>query len=222
MRIILALVVLGVGVWAQEPLGIGGGGFMPVFLFPNLQELNEELSQAGFGEFDSPLVLWGGCGFGGFLTGSRFGGMGYGGDITVSSGEKSAQLSLGVGGFVMEQGLVAQERAALSLGLMIGGGSAELLLVFHKPSSFGEALATPASTSLSRGFFALQPYVSAELFLLDWMFVKVNVGYLFSWGDPWEISGTAVAGPPGQLSAMVFQVFIVFGGKAPVEEPAGE
>lgn len=218
MHIILALAVLTLGVWAQEPLGLGGGGFMPVLLFPNFQELNEALAQAGFGKFDSPLILWGGGGFGGFLAGSRFGGMGYGGDITISSGEKSAQLSLGVGGFVIEQGLVAQERAGLSLGLMIGGGSAELLLIFQKPSSFTEALTTPACTNLSREFFALQPYVSAELFLLDWMFLKVNVGYLFTLGAPWEISGSPVAGPPSQLHTLVLQVFIAFGGKAPLEE----
>ncbi len=35
MRTILALFVLAVSVWAQEPLGVGGGGFTPVFLFPN-------------------------------------------------------------------------------------------------------------------------------------------------------------------------------------------
>ncbi len=143
--------------------------------------------------------------------------MGHCGDISISLGEKSVQLALGVGGFVIEQGFVAQEWAGLSLGLMIGGGSAELSLIFQKPSSLTEALTTPAGTTLRREFFALQPHVSAELSPLDWMFLKVNVGYLFAWGVPWEISGSPVAGPPSHLRALVLQVFIPFGGKAPLE-----
>lgn len=203
---------------AQGALGIGGGGFMPVLYFPDLSALNAELSAHGFGGFSGPLPLWGGGGFGGLLSGPRLGGMGYGGEISVRRGEKTATLSFSAGGFLTERALFAEGNMALGFGLLLGGGSAELELIFRAPSSFEEALATPTSTRLSRGFFALEPYLTLELFLFDWAFLKVQVGYLLALGDGWKAGGFDLGGVPASLSAPVLHFFVNFGGYASLTE----
>lgn len=215
--IVLVLLVGFLGL-AQEPLGVGAGGFMPVLYFLELSALNGELSAHGFGEFPDPLLLRGGGGFGGLLSGSRLGGMGYGGEASVRQGEKTAVLSIGVGGFLAEHAFFATENLALGFGLLLGGGSAELELIFRVPSSFEEALTTPTSTRLSRGFFALEPYVTLELFLWDWAFLKVQAGYLLAVGGGWEAGEFSLGGVPASLSAPLIHFFVSFGGRAPLSE----
>ncbi len=191
---------------------------MPVLYFLDFSALNAELSAHGFGEFSGPLLLWGGGGFGGLLSGPRLGGMGYGGEISVRRGEKMATLSVGAGGFLAERVLFAAGDLAFGLGLLLGGGGAELELVFRAPSSFEEALATPTSTRLSRGFFALEPYVTLELFFLDWLFFKIQAGYLLALGGGWEAGEFSLGGVPESMSAPLLHFFVSFGGRTSLSE----
>ena len=221
MRIVFLLFCVAFFAFGEEPMGLGGGGFMTGFLFPDLSELNVYLIQNGFAGLPSPLVLWGGGGMGGLLEGTRMGGAGFGGETQSLLDGKRALLSVGGGGFLAERSLFSQNTFTFAFGLMIGGGDAELFLAFREPSSFDDALANPVCTRLRREFFLLAPYLSAELFLLDWAFLKVNLGFLFTFGGPWEANGVPVAGPPAAFHSPVLQFFLHLGGSVPLEEEEG-
>jgi hypothetical protein len=221
MRILFLALCVAFLAFGEEPMALGGGGFMAGLLFLDLSELNTYLVQNGFAGLPSPLVLSGGGGMGGLLEGSRVGGAGFGGETQSVLNEKRASLSLGAGGFLTEQALFSKKTLAFALGFMIGGGDAELLLVFRKPSSFEDALTSPVCTRLRRGFFLLVPYLSAEVFLLDWAFLKVNVGFFFTLGGPWEADGVSVSGPPASFHAPLLQLFFHLGGVLPLEEEGG-
>jgi hypothetical protein len=198
--------------------GLGGGGPMPGLLLLDLAELNEYLEAYGYAPLDDMVFVMGGGGWGGELTGVRFGGLGWGGDITSKAGQRVATLSVGFGGFMIERGIFAGNRYSLALGAVIGGGGADLDLLSHQPTSFDDAISNPANTSLTRGFFAVQAYAGIEATLLDWILLKVNLGYLWTFGEPWKQQGLSLPGPPETFSAPLAQVMITFGGRAELEE----
>jgi hypothetical protein len=229
--ILLAIVALalsiGLGqaaVKAEEPEGgIGGGGMAGTLLFLDLSALNRVLAAHGYGPLDDTLSLIGGGGFGGTIGGLRFGGLGGGGEVSSVLGEKIAKLSLGFGGFLIERGLFAGERYSLSVGAVIGGGGADLTLLDHRSASFEDAIANPSGTRLTRGFFAVETHFGLEVALLDWIMLRVDVGYLWTFGGSWEQEGSPLLGPPESLSAPLVRFMIAFGGKAkpePEEERA--
>lgn len=199
--------------------GMGGGGFMPGLLFLNLSDLNTVLEANGYAPFEEMIFVMGGGGFGGFIKGPRFGGMGWGGDTSSKLGTRKAQLSIGFGGFLIEQGLLSAERYSFSAGIVAGGGGADLKLLDHHSDSFETAISRPPNTALTRGFFAAEIYGAAEVSLLDWLTLKVYVGYLLTFGGPWEQDGNALPGPPKELGAPIVSFMITFGGKEEAEQP---
>ncbi len=221
MRILFLALCVAFLAFGEEPVALGGGGFMAGLLFPDLSELNTYLVQNGFASLPSPLVLSGGGGMGGFLAGSRMGGAGFGGETQSVLNERKVLLSVGAGGFLTEQALFSRKTLAFAFGLMIGGGDAELFLIFREPSSFDDALGNPVCTRLVRKFLLLAPYLSAEFFLLDWAFFKVNLGFLFTFGGSWEANGFSVGGPPAAFHSPVLQFFLHLGGSVPLEEEEG-
>lgn len=198
--------------------GLGGGGPIPGFLFLDLAELNQVLEAHGYAPLAGGMFLMGGGGFGGVVTGLRFGGLGLSGETRSSKGQKIAALSLGFGGFWLERGILARERYSVSLGVVIGGGGAELYLLHRRSDSFADAVENPPNTYLSREFFAVQTHIGAEFVLLDWIMLKVQVGYLWTLGEDWLQAGVPLAGPPRSLGGPVVQVMIALGGRGPLEE----
>ncbi len=224
---LLMIVLLGlplVALQAQEaaPLelveGLGGGGPLPGLLLLDLEGLNEKLEANGYAPLAEMVFIMGGGGFGGEVEGLRFGGLGWGGEVSSQAGQKVAKLSIGFGGFMLERGLSSGERYSLALGAVIGGGDAALDLLDHRSSSFDDAVSNPANTSLTRGFFGVQAYAGLEFALLDWIMLKVSLGYLWTFGEPWQQAGLALTGPPESLSAPSVQVMIAFGGRAELGE----
>lgn len=201
-----------------EEAGLGGGGPMPALLFLDLSELNRILLANGYGPLNEMVFLMGGGGFGGLVKNMRFGGLGAEGDVSSVLGQKVATLSIGFGGFMIERGLFAGERYSLAVGAVIGGGDAELTLVDHRPSSFEDAISDPPNTSLTRSFFAIETYVGIDFALLDWIMLKVNVGYLWTLGNPWKQDGLPLPGPPQSFNAPLIQIMIAFGGRGELEE----
>lgn len=103
---------------------------------------------------------------------------------------------------------------------LIGGGGADLTLLDHRSSSFEKAISNPPNVSLTRGFFAIEIYAGIDFALLDWLMLKVNFGYLWTFGGPWKQDGLPLPGPPQSLSAPLIQIMMAFGGReAPEETP---
>ncbi|MFN3346584.1 MAG: hypothetical protein ACK42E_02055 [Candidatus Bipolaricaulaceae bacterium] len=197
---------------------LGGGGPLPGFLFLDLAELDQVLQANGYGPLPRRIFLMGGGGFGGEVTGLRFGGLGYGGEVTSFKDQKIATLSLGFGGFWIARGILAREKFSLSVGVVIGGGGAELHLLHRRSDTFVDAVENPPNTYLSREFFAVQTHIGAEFVLLDWIMLKVQIGYLWTFGEDWLQAGVPLAGPPKALGGPLVQVMLAFGGRGPLEE----
>lgn len=201
-----------------EEEGLGGGGPLPGVILLNLAGLNECLGANGYAPLPEMIFVMGGGGWGGEVRGLRFGGLGWGGEVSSLAGQKAAKLSIGFGGFMIERGLSAGPGYSLSVGAVIGGGGADLELLDHRSSSFEDAISNPANTALTRGFFGLQAYAGLEFALLDWIMLKLSLGYLWTFGEPWQQAGLPLIGPPETLSAPLVQVMIAFGGRAKLEE----
>jgi len=208
---------------AEEPIeGIGGGGPMPALLLLDLAGLNQVLLNNGYGPLDNMVFLMGGGGFGGDIKDLRFGGLGSGGEISSVLSQKTATLSLGFGGFLIERGLFAGERYSLAVGTVIGGGGADLTLLDHRSSSFEDAIADPPNTSLTRGFFAIETYAGIDFAVLDWLMLKVNLGYLWTFGGPWKQESLPLPGPPQNFNAPMIQLMVTFGGREGLGEVGPE
>lgn len=203
---------------AQEPLGkreegvIGGGGPSVGWLFLEMTVLNTLLEANGFAPLPEGMLLMGGSGGGGLLTGFRFGGWGAGGELSSVQGDRVARLSLGLGGFLLSYALFSHAMYDAAVGLLIGGGGAELTLLDHHSASFEEAIRTPAHTVLERGFFLVQPQVSLVYRVLNWLSVKVSAGYMFTVGGSWVQEGRELPGPPADFNGWSVMVMAEFGG----------
>ncbi|MGQ9477867.1 MAG: hypothetical protein ACUVRH_05205, partial [Candidatus Bipolaricaulia bacterium] len=93
-------------------------------------------------------------------------------------------------------------------GAVIGGGDARLTLRDRRPSSFVDAISDPPNAFFTRGFFAVQAHLEVELFVLDWLMLKVNLGYLWAFSEPWKLGQAELPGPPESLSAPLVQVLV--------------
>jgi ketosteroid isomerase-like protein len=201
--------------------GFGFGGPMVGLVGLDLALVNPVLEAGGYGPLAGEVVTWGGGGGGGHVGGLSFGGSGWGGTATSLVGEKSAELSFGFGGVDLAYTVSGKGDSLLSLGLVAGGGALDLSLRERVPESFDDAVAHPTTTSLSRGFFGLEPYVRFNVQLLPWLGLKLQLGYLFAFPGAWAEGGAEIPGPEAPLSTPYIGVALAFGGSGPVE-PAPE
>jgi len=219
--VILIFVLIGntAGTQANEPFFAGGGPSARA-LFLDFSSLNAHLSGMGFaGDFklgDRPVFFM--SGGGGFIGDRlRIGGVGAERSWVVSIDSPNfdhVELFFQYGGFLIES-LGRARRGGISIGGVFGSG--KILLRFSKAlaGSFEEIIKQPNSLALSREFFILQPYLSTEFKLLDFLGFKIEVGFLFGLGqEDWKLAdGTKVPGGPlSTLSAPTLNIMLVLGG----------
>ncbi len=223
LALLLAL-TLAPAAWAQDaadgldPGAVGFGGPWVGWLDLDLAELNEPLAANGYDAFPDGMLLFGGGGSGGSLSGLRFGGGGGGGDVSTRRDGRIARLSVGYGGVWLDYGLVGTERFDLSVGAILGGGAAELELVRGLPQDFEDAIATPITTKMERGFFAAQPMAGLSVGLSPWLSLRVSGGYLVTFGSGWTVEGQEFNGPPAPFAGWTVQVGLAFGGRSADDE----
>lgn len=198
-----------------------GGGPSYGLAFFDFEELNEALpgveftGDLAFGD-RSAFFIRGGGGFG--ASDLRFGGRSAGGSWTVPVGSGQfdrAELKVDYGGFFFEVLLGGRFRLPFYAGLLIGGLDLELRLMREPVPDFAGAISAPFLAELKRSYFLLEPYLSTELRLLEFMGLKLGVGYLMAfsnreWYTPFkeELSD----GPLRALFAPALEVMIIFGG----------
>jgi hypothetical protein len=163
--------------------------------------------------------MMGGGGYGGLVGEMRYGGAGLGGEISSTIGEKTATLSIGFGGVMIERGINTGQRNNLSIGVIIGGGGADLNLTDHRATTFEGAVADVPSLYITREFFTFQPYVGVEIPVLSWIMLKAQLGYVFTFGGEWQIEGYELPGPPKSFNAPVISIMVAFGGSVPADAP---
>lgn len=203
---------------AGEPGYVVGGGGPSFGLFmPKLTEINEFVGGAGFAPFDGYLLLAGGSGRGGVVPGPTFGGGGWGAWIESWEGDLRAEYEIGLGGLDLGLAVGGNERSVLTLGALLGGGGAELVLTEYPPiEPFGVGpqgiVIEPTQQTYDSAFAFVAPYVDMQVQLLDWLGLGVRAGYVWA---PFELNWHD-EGPlePPDLSPSGWYVrfSVVFGG----------
>ena len=155
--------------------GAGGGGPMPSILFLDLGELNAAITAAGYPRISEVLFTMGGSGYGGWSDGVRFGGVGGSGATTSINGERSVRFGLETYGLLVEKVAASDSGLTIALGTVLGGGSLDLRLIDRFPDSFEDAVGAPYVASMTKGFYALQPYIAFEARPLHWMATRFQV-----------------------------------------------
>ena len=197
----------------------GGGPIYSLTLF-DFKELSEALPGVEFrGDLrfkESAFLIRGGGGFG--ASDLRFGGRGMGGSwvVDVESGQfDRAELKVGYGGFFCELLLdEALRLPPLFAGLLIGNLNLELRLLREPAPDFAGAISTPFLAELERSYFLLEPYLSTEFRLLEFIGLKLEAGYLLAfstreWRAP--LGERVDGGPLKALFAPTFAVMLIFG-----------
>lgn len=197
---------------AAPTMGFGLGGPMIGLFNLDLAGINSVLDGSGYAPLPESIVTFGGGGVGGVIGGFSFGGSGWGGSVSSLVGDKKAELSLGFGGMDLGYVLGGNTRSLLAIGLVAGGGEIELKLRDRLPVDFADAVSVPLTTTLTRGFIGIQPYVQFQVQPLVWMGFKVQLGYLFAFADDWEACDTAIAGPTTGMTGPYVGFAITFGG----------
>ncbi len=194
--------------------GFGGGGVAA--FWPDLEGVNAFLSENGLAPMDD--VLFGGCGSGrgGIIGGPSLGGMGFGLAATSLGLDRSAELSMGGGGFDLGIAIGGDESSVLTLGAVLGGGASVLELTFPTVQPAGSIpqgiIPEPLTRMIGRAFVLAMPYVSFEAQLLSFVGFDIRIGYILplfglDFGDLLGISAPSV-----DLSGPFVSFSIVFGG----------
>jgi len=192
----------------------------------NTDDLNAEMRKIGIPEFsnDGFLVLGGG----GFvelpiksLNWLRIGGSGTGftEKNTVQDGDKTKTVyySYGAGGISLDYIFRLGKKFDMTLGTFISTGTLTIEMYQNTPGYgnwnqiFGELQNGSSSENLSRTlsvrFWSAQPQIGFGFFLMDYLYAKLNAGYLFSTNNDWEVDdGIPVSNAPSGIKADGFNV----------------
>lgn len=198
----------------------GGGGPMPTLLFLDLEDLNGAITGAGYPQLDQVLFAMGGGGYGGALDGLRIGGFGVGGDSLSTTGSRSVSLDLGYGGMIIEKAVTTEENFTVVLGAMLGGGALDLRFISNLPETFEDAVNNPFVSSMTKEFYAIQPYIAFESKPYSWMWARFQLGFLWTLAGDWSFEEVEFAGPPRTLGGLTASLMIRFGGggQLPIED----
>ena len=215
--VILAVVLVltiscAVGADGPEDGTPGGGGPTPSILFLDLGDLNAVVTAAGYPRISEVLFAMGGAGYGGQIGGIRIGGVGSSGATTSRNGERSVRFGLDYYGLQIEKATASDSGLTVVLGTVLGGGNLDLRLIDRFPDSFDDAVGAPYVASMTKDFYALQPFVAFEARPLSWMATRFQLGFLWALTDPWTFEEVEFSGPPRTLTGLIASLTVQFGG----------
>lgn len=190
----------------------GGGGPMPTLLFLDLDDLNSAITDAGYPQINQVLFANGGGAYGGVLDGIRIGGFGVSGSNLSASESRSVSFNLAYGGMMIEKAVQTEVNFTVVLGTMLGFGSLDLRFIGNLPETFEDAVSNPFVSSMTKGFYALQPYVAFESKPFSWMWTRFQLGFLWTLADDWSFEEAEFSGPPRTLGGLTASLMIRFGG----------
>ncbi len=189
-------------------------GFTANYVVPKLDGLNAEMRNSGMPEFASGLFTYGASGYVYvlFVPNLRLGGTGYGGSMSVNSGNKSARVALSGGGLTVEYSLPQIKFVAFSLGAIIGGGKLSLDLYETNGSQSWDGVWNEFNTTaenkhanISSAYFLFAPVANVEIMLNRFAALRIGAGWQFAIGESWEIyDGETLSGVPSDFGASGF------------------
>ena len=232
--IIILTLVLSFPVFAQDGEDVGwvarfgaAGGFTPVYVIPKISSINNLIGQFGTKSFStSGMMTWGGSGYAYIMMieNVRIGGMGLSGSMSVTGNSggfnREAVYNYGLGGLTVEYTLPFINRIAVSVGSIIGVGSASIEF-YKNQNNFNWADIVAAnnndlneSRKYTNTFFTFAPTLNVDVPLTRFIAVRVGGGYVFSFNKDWKVdNGITLNGVPSDVSSNSFfiQTGIFFG-----------
>lgn len=210
LKYILSFLLFASVMFSQSESQIGwiakfgaAGGFSPMIMFPNYDDLNVEITKLGMSELEGPIIAWGGGGYAYvmIIDNLRLGGIGFSGSKSSSRNfnnlNNEVNYSLGGGAATIEYTMPFVKNMALSSGLMIGGGSLDIH-VYQNAGEIGwnqvwdEIISGSDSDnkefSMQHSFFFLTPTLNLDFPITRFLAIRGGVGYQFTFGSDWEIA----------------------------------
>jgi len=209
---ILIVLLLTTNILAQDekprtffdaPFG-GGGGFLPCWFIPNVDDINSKIALFGTEELSSSgFFASGGAGFAyvGFIPNVRIGGLGMAGSMRATGikdgTEREVVYTNSFGGFTVEYTVPFIRTVGVSLGLIIGGGNIDLMMSRNKGSydwgniwneiSDTTSHATSFTRTLKQEYFTLAPTLTVDIPIYRFLALRVGAGYALAFGSDWKI-----------------------------------
>lgn len=210
-KIALLLAFLAVVGLAQ---GRGYGGFVVSYMMPDLEGLNQRLSDQGLPEIDEQVLTFGGGGWGGSKV--MVGGWGFGGTQKVENEDITVKVSYAGGFFDPGYFINIYKGFGIKPSLGIGGTSVTLdLRPVLGDIEFDSLLVDPGRTTrVTYASFSLAPTLSI-LVPIKFVALELKGGYIWSPAQgEWELDdGTQVRlGPQVSTSGPYASASILFGG----------
>ncbi len=213
-------------IFAQENAEVGwvarfglAGGINPVYLFPNVDPVNEQIKNVGLNELSkSGMIAWGGSGYAYimFVENLRIGGIGLSGSMNTSGkvGEfdKEVKYGYGMGGLTIEYTFPSLHRVAISVGGIIGMTSTEIEIYQSSMNYNWENLwqkvnnkTQEVSDKLTKTSYLIAPTVNFDIPLNRFIAFRLGAGYSFGFGGDWEINNHKnIEGVPSDLNSNTF------------------
>lgn len=188
----------------------GGGGPRLGFMNLDLDSLNARLKAEGFDPLDKNIILYGGSGTAG-AHGIAFGGWGFAGDVVSTKGNKQACLTTNFTGFHPER-YIKFGPLTLSLGVMVGGGSAELTLYDGTATDLDSAVKNRYETTLTANGMVIGPTLSARVKFASFIHLQAGAGYIYTTAREWKHRDHVLSGLPAIPNGTFFTIGMVFGG----------
>jgi len=227
--VVCAIVTLAAAACAADAqIGFGGGGPGLGLYMPELTQVNAFLEDAGFPQLDGDLLLIGGSGRGGVVPGLTYGGAGWGAWIESDTGTRHADYGIGLGGFDLGYAVGGDAHSVLTLGAVMGGGGAEVVLTEHPVSSSDGwnpegIIVEPTRQIYDSAFVFVAPYVDMQIRLLPWMGIGLRAGYLLPFLELNGQDDGPLDAPDLALPGTYVRLSVVFGGLADLQsEPLAE
>ncbi|NUN10188.1 MAG: hypothetical protein HUU54_13530 [Ignavibacteriaceae bacterium] len=187
----------------DAPFG-GGGGFVPAWFIPNVDDINTKLVGFGTEELStSGFFASGGAGFAyiGVIPNLRIGGIGMSGTMKATGikdgTEREIIYSNSFGGFTAEYTLPFIKSFGVSIGAILGGGELSLMVSRNKGSYQWNEIWTEISdtslhaSSFTRSFrqdyFTIAPTLNIDIPLYRFLAVRIGAGYAFAFGSDWKV-----------------------------------
>ncbi len=187
----------------DAPFG-GGGGFLPAWFIPNVDDINTKLGAFGTEKLStSGFFATGGAGFAyiGFIPNVRIGGLGMAGamDATgIKDGtEREVIYTNSFGGFTVEYTVPFIRSIGVSVGAIIGGGNMNLQISRNKGTydwnniwneiSDTSLNASSFTRTFKKDYFTVAPTITIDIPIYRFLGVRVGAGYAFAFGGDWKI-----------------------------------
>lgn len=213
-KILFAVLVLlsSKSLYAQEAEDVGwvarfgaAGGFTPTYFSPNINPVNALIKNLGIEQsLGSGVITFGGGGYAYIMLvdNLRIGGLGLSGSTSAkgTSGgfDKEVIYNYGLGGLTVEYTLPFINKIAVSVGTIIGGGSASIEIYKNRDDFDWNIIGLksfdnfpPNDENLSRKytnvFFTITPTLNVDIPLDRFIAFRVGGGYIFSFNNEWNV-----------------------------------